>query len=138
MNVVGQRLKCIASEKTAFTHEDGAIVRWSPDESGETQVFQAKSGEKLVLKSDAGAWWNRTKQEAENCFYAEAWFGDFPYGSWGYGFRVCKHTNAVHVEGFETEINPRGLTGQDRFRQDCKTYAYKQQAAQEVSQNDSR
>lgn len=124
INMVGQRLRFVASEATAFTYENGEIIRWSPDGAGKCQVFQSKGegGAKQVLRHDGGRWWRREKKEAENCWYAEAWFGEYPYGSYGYGFRVCKHTGAVHVEGFETEINPRGMTGQDVFWRDCKSY----------------
>jgi len=122
MNIVGQRLKFIADEAVAFTFEGGEIVRWSDEGNGKPQVFQSRQGVKKLLRSDNGNWWRKWREDAPNCWYVEAWFGDFPYGSYCYGFRVCKHTGSVNVESFETEINPRRLTHSDRFIQECKTY----------------
>lgn len=120
MNVVGQRLKCISSEKEAFTFEDGKIIRWSAEETGKTQVFQAKNGEKMVLRSDNGSWWQNNKHVEVYCEWAQVWYGEYPWGSWGIGFRVSG--NEVYTDEFETEINPRGMTESERFVQNCKTY----------------
>lgn len=114
-------IEFIADEKTAFTMDDGIIVRWEPDFDGENRLFI--SGErKQVLRSDNGSWWLQNRKEAANCWFASSWFGEFPWGSWGIGFMVCKKTGKVYTEGFETEINPRGLTGAELFRRDCQSY----------------
>lgn len=121
MNVVGQRIKCIASEKEAFTLEGGKVIRWSASGEGKSQVFQASNGTRMILRSDNGEWWNRSKNAEANCQWAQVWYGEYPYGSWGIGFRVSNE-GAVYTEEFETEINPRGQTSAELFVRDCRTY----------------
>ena len=135
INVVGQRLKCIASEKEAFTFEDGKVVRWSANGRGKSQVFQAKNGTKMVLRSDQGRWWESNKKSADYCEWAEIWYGEFPYGSWAIGFRVSG--SGVEATEFETEINPRGMTAADRWRESCRTYGEGRSLCEAIADEES-
>jgi hypothetical protein len=114
------------SEKFAITLEDGTLKMWVADDctSGKKKVFQKKD-KKIVLRYNQFSFdpkWNSSIKDAEYCTHGEFWFGEFPYSSWAIGFRQCKITGEVELMTFDTEINPRGMTGQDRFRQDCQTY----------------
>lgn len=109
------------SEKIALTVENGIPTLWRSLESGETtRVFKNSKG-KAILSPDF-QWWEREKKDAPNCEYAEIWLGDFPYGSWAWTIRRCKKTGSVVIGEISTDINPRGDTQQDKFRESCKTY----------------
>lgn len=110
------------NEKIAITTTGGSVCVWTPVGREESQVFTDTNGKKAVLKSDNGSWWDSHKKEAENCFYAQMWLGDYPYGSWCYAIRMCKVTGKVSISEITTDINPRGLSSSERWIQDCKTY----------------
>lgn len=112
-------------EKFAITEDEGVISMWGPPGYEETtaKVFHKEGKPSLFLVSDEGYTWNHEAKKAPYCEYFEVWFGEFPYGSWAYGIRKCLVTGEVKISTFETEINPRGQTGQDEWRDDCMTYA---------------
>jgi hypothetical protein len=109
------------SERTAITHESGKILVWTPPESVGGKVFRSSEGS-VILQSDGGSWWNFNKNEAQYCFYAEYWMGEYPYGSWAWAIRLCKVSGEVSVSILDTEINSRGLTEQDIWRGECRFY----------------
>ena len=118
-------IKFNSKEKFAITEDEGVISMWGPVEyaNGLVKVFHKDGQKTLVLASDKGYHWKDSAKKAPYCEYHEVWFGEFPYGSWAYGIRKCLVTGEVKVSTFETEINPRGQTGQDEWRDDCRTYA---------------
>lgn len=114
------------SESIALTVENGIPTLWtqccSDSHLFKTQLFKNSKGKAILVNHDQGSWWEREKQDAPHCEYAELWMGDFPYGSWAWTIRKCKVSGEVVVDSISTDINPRGMTQQDRFRQDCQTY----------------
>lgn len=110
------------SERIALTVENGIPTLWTQcSANSHTQRLFKNSKGKSILAPE-GSWWEREKQDAPYCEYAELWMGDFPYGSWAWTVRKCKVSGEVVINAISTDINPRGMTQQDKFRQDCLTY----------------
>lgn len=100
-------IEFIADEKTAFTMDDGIIVRWEPDFDGENRLFI--SGErKQVLRSDNGSWWLQNRKEAANCWFASSWFGEFPWGLGGLGLWSVKRQVKSIPRGSRQKSTPVG------------------------------
>lgn len=116
-------LKFDASEKIAITEENGLIAFWSVEGTGKPRTFTNKNGDKAILKSDNGVWWEANKKEADNCFFAQLWAGDFPWDSWCWAIRVCKSTGEVKVNTITTDINPSGLSTAERWERDCLAFS---------------
>jgi hypothetical protein len=110
------------NQRTAITtSEEGKVEVWTADGTGRTRLFKNSKGA-AILKSDDGRWWDRNKKEADYCNFAQYWMGEYPYSSWCFALRLCKITGEAVVTAIETEINSRGATESDLWKQHCKTY----------------
>lgn len=111
-----------AAEKVALTTENNQIIVWTEKGDGTPRIFTSEKGYKVLLKGDNGAWWEQKKIECKNCYYAQLWLGDFPFGSWCWAIKKCKTTKRVWVREIETDINPRGLSTSQQWIQCCEEY----------------
>ena len=117
-----QVVKYNHQERFAVTADENGVEFWRPATAGDvkTRVFENSKG-KSVLASDNGYGW-RSAKKAANCEYFQVWFGEYPYGSYCWAIRRSR-TGEVSIETIMTEVNPRGLTESERWRQECESYA---------------
>ena len=62
------------------------------------------------------------RQEAAFCYFYYFWTGNDIMFSTGFAIRECKVTGKISSWSFATEINPKGPTAFEEWRQDCWDY----------------